>query len=182
MIEQIKNGDTKPLVELYILYQEEFIVWSVSKFGIPEEEAKDIFQDTIVAFYNNIISGKLTELSSNVKTYLFAIGKFTIYNYLKKNSNRGNILPLEFIKDENSIAMAEIENDDELQELIAALIEKLPEKDKEILKKYYFERKSFKEIANEMGYASEEVARKKKHFSLKKLIDEVKSKITLLVF
>lgn len=182
MIEQIKQGDTKPLVELYILYQEEFITWAAAKYSVCEDDAKDIFQDSVVAFYSNIISGKLTELTSNIKTYLFAIGKFKIYTHLKKNSSRGNVLPLELINDENPIAMAEFENDDELHELIAVLIEKLPEKDRAILTKFYFENKSFKEIANEMGYASEEVARKKKHFSLKKLIDEVKSKITLLVF
>ena len=98
LIEEIRSGSDKPLVELYAKYRNEFIVWSQLKFKLRKEQAQDIFQESLFEFYHNIISGRLTELISNEKTYIFQIGKFKIINSIKKDSRITYLENLQMIK------------------------------------------------------------------------------------
>jgi RNA polymerase sigma-70 factor (ECF subfamily) len=84
IIQQIKLGNEQPLIDLYKLYRNEFVVWSCKEFSANEEQAKDAFQEAILDFNDNIIRGYLTEFSSSVKTYLFQIGKHKVVNLIKK--------------------------------------------------------------------------------------------------
>ena len=63
IIKQIKLGKEKPLVDIYMLYRDEFIIWSMQNNAINEEQAKDVFQDAIIDFQENILTGQLKELS-----------------------------------------------------------------------------------------------------------------------
>jgi DNA-directed RNA polymerase specialized sigma24 family protein len=75
IIEAIRNGSEKILLRIYSEYRDEFMGWAISNNQLEIEEAKDIFQDTIISFHQNLKSGKQEHLQSSVKTYLFAIGK-----------------------------------------------------------------------------------------------------------
>jgi RNA polymerase sigma-70 factor (ECF subfamily) len=86
IIVRIKSGDERPLYELYRLYRNEFISWCSKNFKANEEQAKDAFQEAILDFHQNIINEKLIELTSNLKTYLFQLGKFKLLNILKKEA------------------------------------------------------------------------------------------------
>src|SRR5690554_3551915 len=82
LIEQILKGNSEALEDIYIQYKKEFFLYA-SRFSITEEDIVDIYQDSVVVLYENIKSGKLTTFTSSVKTYLFAIGKYKIYDRLK---------------------------------------------------------------------------------------------------
>ena len=75
VIARIRSGDEQPVTEIYRAYRNDFIYWAVRNYGITEEIARDVYQMAVVIFYENIRSGKLTQLQSSVKTYLFGIGK-----------------------------------------------------------------------------------------------------------
>ena len=49
------------------------------------EDATDIFQDTMVCLYENVVSEKLEVMSSTFKTYVFSIGKNLLSNFQKKS-------------------------------------------------------------------------------------------------
>ncbi|MEO1438375.1 MAG: hypothetical protein AAFV80_22730, partial [Bacteroidota bacterium] len=83
MLDQIRGGDQQLLKTLYEEYREAFLAWSLKHYQLDEEEIIEVFQKAFTIFYFNIKEGKLYELSSSLKTYLFGIGK---HLYLKKFS------------------------------------------------------------------------------------------------
>jgi RNA polymerase sigma-70 factor (ECF subfamily) len=183
IINQIKSGDEKPLLEIYKLHRNEFIKWSVKNFKANEEQAKDAFQDSVIAFHQNIISGKLIEFESSLKTYLFQIGKHKIINLLKKESRivtyndlvhviKGNELN-DFMEEEDKIYN---------REQISKAISKLPEDCQKLLKLHYFDDFDMESIARELNYKNADTAKSKKTICMKRLIDELKKLSMIFIF
>jgi DNA-directed RNA polymerase specialized sigma24 family protein len=81
IINSIKSGKKEALPDIYKTYRNDFIEWAVANYNVTIEEAKDVFQDIIIAFYNNILEGKLIELNCELRTFLFQIGKFKLLNH-----------------------------------------------------------------------------------------------------
>ena len=101
LIEQLRSGDQELLVKIYAEYKIEFLAYT-SRFSISDEDAVDIYQDSMIVLYENILSGKLTTLTSSVKTYLFAIGKYKIYNTLKVKVSLVDFEDYEFLLAEDN--------------------------------------------------------------------------------
>jgi len=113
-----------------------------------ESEAQDLFQDTIIIVFSKINSGNL-KLSSSFKTYFYAIAKYLWYQrleLLKKISLRD---------DDDGIWDRPIEHDEYLdfeeEKLYQTHFKNLDENCQKILQGY-FEKKSFKEIANDLQF------------------------------
>ena len=81
----LQSKGPEALDAIYLLYKDEFVNFC-RKFNIGEDKILDIYQDSMIAFYENVVSGKLSEMSSTIKTYIFSIGKYSIYNMLKKEN------------------------------------------------------------------------------------------------
>lgn len=174
LIEEIRSGSEKPLVELYKKYRNEFIVWAQSKYKIRKEQAQDVFQESLFEFYQNIISGKLTELVSNEKTYIFQIGKFKIINSIKKESKITYFENLQLIKGKEFEEFMQVEDQNYSNEQLKDAIAKLPEDCQKVLKLYYFDEFDMESIAENMGYKNADTAKSKKSICMKKLIIELK--------
>ena len=84
-LELLQKGSSEAFQKLYEAYKHDFFLFA-RKFKVASSDITDIYQDTFITFYENLINGKVTEFSSSIKTYLFAIGKFKIYAYLKNKS------------------------------------------------------------------------------------------------
>ncbi len=183
-IKEIKNGNETVLVELYKLYRNEFISWSFKNYTLNKEDAKDIFQETIIAFYNNIKSGQLTEFTSDVKTYLFAIGKFKIINFLKKKQRLVTFSDFDLLKVEEPInnEMLDKEENEFIKATVKKYLNEQCEDCKKVLELYYFKDLDMKTIADEMGYKNADVAKKKKYECFKKLAEMVRKNLIVLVF
>jgi hypothetical protein len=98
IIGELKNGNEKVLVFLYKEYRDEFIQFAHKNYGLSREELKDVFQETIIAFHQNVISGRLQNLTSDVKTYLFAIGKRQASTHKKNLSKSVTSIPRMILK------------------------------------------------------------------------------------
>ena len=83
----LQSKGPEALDAIYLLYKDEFVNFC-RKFNISQDKILDIYQDSMIAFYENVVSGKLSEMSSTIKTYIFSIGKYSIYNMLKKKKIR----------------------------------------------------------------------------------------------
>lgn len=165
---------------MYRCYRDEFIAWSGNRYGATAEQAKDVFQDAVVAFYENIVSGRLTALTSSVKTYLFEIGKNKLINVQKREKRmtyKGD--PHLINRSEKEDYMNE-ENKAYSQEQLRKAISKLPDDCQRILELYYFREYDMESIAREMGYKNADTAKSKKSVCMKKLLAELK-KITMLL-
>ena len=180
IIFHLKNGNQQPLTDAYKLYRDEFVQWAVNRFHVRDDEAKDIFQDVMVVFYQNVTAGKLIELRSDLKTYLFSIGKYKLLNLQKKISRTVTFVNDELIK--ISVNPNQMNDEEEYnREVIQQNLKHLPEKDREVLRLYYEERADMKTIAEKLGYKNADVAKKKKYEAFKKLAVLVKKNLKLFM-
>lgn len=180
LIQRIKNGEESPIVEIYLLYRDEFILWSTNQFHIQTEQAKDTFQDAVIDFHENIKSGKLEILSSSAKTYLFQIAKFKIINLLKREKRITYIDDLVLINSESQDYLLNEDMKYKLEDIKEAL-SKLPKDCQRLLKLYYFNEFDMTSIARELNYKNSDTAKSKKSVCMKKLIIELNKLSKILV-
>jgi len=184
ILEKIKAGDHQPLYNLYDEYRDDFIRWALNNYPCNEEEAKDVFQEVIIRFYNNVINNSLLHLSCDIKTYLWAIGKYQLLNLTKNKKKTVTFSSDELIKDSETTdeSMSKKEDENHNKEMVRQHLALLDEKSKKILVLYYLEGKDMKTIAEEMGYKNSDVAKKRKYEVMKKLASLVKDKLKVLLF
>ncbi len=166
LVKQIQSGDQKAIERIYTQYKTEFLRYS-SRFSIRDEDAVDIYQDSIIVLYENILSGKLTSLTSSLKTYLFAIGKYKIYNSTKVKANVADFDEYAyFLENENDeeFLMRE-ENINELQQAYQTLGSKC----QEVVKLFYYENLTIEEIKDRLNYASKDVVKSQKSRCIKQI-------------
>lgn len=173
ILEKDVSKNEEALKELYVdnYYMiENFVL----KYGGTKEDAKDVFQESIILLYNNIKTRKF-ELKSKISTYLYSVSRNI---WFKKNKKDRREAELDEKRFENLPSSENVLNDivySEEQILIGKLLTKSGERCKEILKLYYFERNRMKEIAKSLGYASEQVAKNQKAKCMKKIKAIVKN-------
>ena len=181
LIERIKNKDgDNALKEIYSKYRNEFLLWAFQHHSCSMEEAKDVFQQSIVIFYENIIYGKVTEITTQVKTYLFSIGKNKIYE-LERLKSKALAQVEDQVYVQSDIYYNDVEEgyEDKLDKVNTCIM-KLGEPCKSILEQYYYYKKSMQEISEVMGYKNMETVKNLKYKCLQRLKQIYKSKFGAL--
>ena len=77
------NSKPKEISHLYNIYREEFLNFG-KKFGLDYDDLVDIYQESFIALRKHALNGNLETVKSSLKTYLFGIGKFMIFDLLKE--------------------------------------------------------------------------------------------------
>lgn len=173
LIDNLKRGDTGCLDEVYLENRDAFLNWIRKSFNLKEEDAADIYQDTLIAFYENIRKGKLERLSANVQTYLFSIGKnlalkrHRSMRMIKKHED-ALILEVDNVEDPFS------EDVDERTMAVKKAFEKMEEPCHSILKRYYYFRQSMAEIAEMMDYKNADTVKSQKSRCMRHMKEMVK--------
>lgn len=168
-ISKIKKEGNEALGEIYTKYRDEFISWLIKQYRCDYETAKDIYQLVIIIFYDNVRHGKLTELRSNLKTYLFAIGKNKYYEHLKKSSKF--VQKDDFATESGSNGeeiQEKIEKEFQLEQLEQSLVA-LGDPCQSLLKLFYYEKKSMDEITKILDYKNRETTKNQKYKCLNRL-------------
>lgn len=167
LVDKLKADDLKALDEVYLTYKEEFFLYART-FSIPADDIPDIYQETIISLYENIQNNKLEHLTSTLKTYLFAVGKFKIYKQLDKNNKR--IQHGEHpIHASEEMQLFEAEVADERQLRLQKAFKDLGVKCQKILELYYYKGMTLDEIQNELDYTTKDVLKSQKSRCLKQL-------------
>ncbi len=170
----IRSGDQRLLYDIYRANRNEFIQWVVKEFSANQEQAKDAFQEAMVDFYQNVMSGKLAVLTSSLKTYLFQLGKHKILNIQKKEQRLTYHNSLQLIDSGETHLFMEEENKAFTQEQISLAIAQLPQDCQKVLKLHYFNDYDMESIARELNYKNADTAKSKKSLCMKRLIRELK--------
>ena len=169
LIDKIKSGGQENLVEIYKTYKTGFIKWAQQHFHCTQEEAEDTYQDLIIAFYENVKSGKLSTLNCSFKTYLFAIGKNILLSKAKKKDKKPlNVEDIPEIADQDALVLEKISLN-EKQSILLKSLETLGEPCQSILRLYYYDKLSIKEIVKTLNYKSENVVKVQKVRCMKRL-------------
>jgi RNA polymerase sigma factor (sigma-70 family) len=160
IVEQIKQDGDRVLTDLYTRYRTEFIQWLSSRLGCDGELAKDIYQQSILIFYENIQSGKLTTITSQVKTYLFSIGRNKYYEAVREQRKRESFI-LEKSDDESF--------PEELLQQVEANLDRLGEPCRSLLIEYYYHKRSMEQLVAMFDYKNADSAKNQKYKCLERL-------------
>ncbi len=180
-IERVKANPDAALKDLYKLLQGEFQQWLGDHYGLKAEEARDVFQETMLSFYENVRHGKLTQLDSSIKTYLFAIGKYKAISFLRKYRKEEKLDMESYqIQSDKKAAGNFLNGSDqdgeERVDMIRELLSKLKDPCQSIILGFYFHKKTMVEIAQQLNYNSPDVAKAQKYRCMSKFIGFVKKK------
>jgi RNA polymerase sigma factor (sigma-70 family) len=142
--------------------------------GGTEQDADDIFQETVVAFIDAIQKSKFRQ-ESGIRTYLISISKNIWYNEIRRRQRAGNREKLfEMERNQEDPGINEIIQDRELKKQLNLLLENLGDSCRKILEMFYYENLSMKEIVSHLHYENEQVVRNKKYKCLQQLTDKMK--------
>lgn len=61
LIQRIRNGNKKDLGKVYTIHKPQFVDFA-KKYTKEEDMILDIYQDSVIILYENILSGKLATL------------------------------------------------------------------------------------------------------------------------
>jgi DNA-directed RNA polymerase specialized sigma24 family protein len=140
----------------------------VSKMGGSFDDAKDVFQDALVIYYEKAVNDELS-LHSGEKAYLLGIAK---HLWFKKFRDDSNNLPLE-----SCIEGFDITDEADEQPSTGKLmryLETAGRKCMELLSAFYYHKLPMKEVAGLFGYAGERSATVQKYKCIEKVRETVK--------
>ncbi|HEX4850708.1 MAG TPA: sigma-70 family RNA polymerase sigma factor [Puia sp.] len=165
----------KAIMFIYRQYSETISSFIIHNSG-SEQDAEDIFQETVVSFIDVVKKGKF-RMESSVKTFLVAIAKNLWLNELKKR-DRAEVREksYETSKDSSEMDVSHYIGDREIKQELRELLNQLGESCRKILILFYYENLSMKEMVNHLHYENEQVVRNKKYKCLQQLTGILKEK------
>lgn len=171
IINDFRNHDMNALQYVYQTYRKEFIKWSTYKYNIETEVAEDVFSDAVIDGYQNILSGRYTRNErASLKSYLFEIGKNKIMNILNRQKIAETHLKVMSYQQEKTINnIFDTNKNKEITSKVQELMELLDDKCRKVLTLFYFHSLSMEDIASEMEFKNEDVAKNKKLKCLRRL-------------
>jgi RNA polymerase sigma factor (sigma-70 family) len=130
IFERICKGDEKALETLYKKYYRMMTKMVITNSG-TEDEARDVYQDALVVFWQKATSGKLV-MTSKISTYIYSICQ----NLWRKELDRKKRLSNE----EKDVPVVQDTETAERNKIVAQCIEQLGETCKKVLMYYTLKR------------------------------------------
>ena len=152
LILRLKRGEQEALGEVYSEFREGFLHWITNTHQCNKDEAVEIFQHSILTFYENVVEGSFEELkSAGIKTYLYSIGKNKLLGDHRKSLRISSTDSIDM--DEHVEFVTNIEHIKKQKlETIKNAIQELGDPCRKLLELYYFNNLSSEEIAEVMDY------------------------------
>jgi RNA polymerase sigma factor (sigma-70 family) len=173
LVQQIKSRpDISPCVRhLYTTYFDSLHHYVINNSG-SDQDAEDFFQETIVMFIDVVRRDKFRG-DSSVKTFLYAILKNLWRNELKRR-NRALHRETRYYEEQEETApdVSHHLHEHETKTQLADLLKKAGEGCYKIFMLVYYREMSMEEIADEMQYKNEQIARNM-HYKCKKKVHKL---------
>ncbi|MCY7351603.1 MAG: RNA polymerase sigma factor [Cytophagaceae bacterium] len=162
LINRIGKGDQTALEEVYKIHRQRIQQYVIRNSGTLQD-AQDLYQEVILAFYRNVTAGRLTKLSGKLSTYLYKLAKNQWCDQLRLHE------PLQELSNTTDYPTEEFSNEARQDAFLRRMIDQLDERCRRILLLYYFERLSMRDVAEQVGLPNGESAKKRKCDCLQKL-------------
>ncbi|WP_345954691.1 sigma-70 family RNA polymerase sigma factor [Mucilaginibacter sp. PAMB04168] len=141
----------------------------ISRQGGSLDEAKDIFQDALIIYYEKAVAGKL-QLTHSEKAYILGIAKHLWYQQQHKQKGKVNEDVLNYTElPEDVSAMPSTKR-------LLRYLETAGQKCMDMLQAFYYDKLPMKDIAERFGLSGERSATVQKHKCLEKVRETVKAK------
>ncbi|HEV2483473.1 MAG TPA: sigma-70 family RNA polymerase sigma factor [Puia sp.] len=146
----------------------------IMQHGGSEQDADDIFQETVVAFIEVVQKGKYRGEAS-VKTFLNSIARNYWFNEIKKRDRSGlRDKQFELSREKNEADVSHYISEMERKRQLRDLVDQLGESCRKVLLLFYYENLSMKEMVEHLPYDNEQVVRNKKYKCLQALAGLIK--------
>ncbi|SDR92392.1 RNA polymerase sigma factor, sigma-70 family [Polaribacter sp. KT25b] len=172
----LKQADKNALKMVYTENRTPFINFART-LGISDDDILDVYQDAIIVLQEKALKGEIDHLKCTIKTYLFGIGKYMLYEKTRKNNKKIKDFSLE----KEDYNYKEISNkflDDEpnqFQLLLQKAFTTLGKKCKEVLTLFYYRGYTIDEITDALNYDNKNVVKSQKSRCLKQLKEKIKT-------
>lgn len=157
------------------------------RFGIPEFDAEDILQDAWLLLMEKLTVGTLPDVPERLLAYMLSVCDKKAREYLRKRAYEHDETSLDddtltaekldSIQNEIQSWVDFIEEQDRAKERKTMAIEKaimsLKPRQRALLKAYYIDRMTMRELAEQLGYSSEDVAKNTK----KRIIKQIRANV-----
>jgi DNA-directed RNA polymerase specialized sigma24 family protein len=154
------------------LYEDVFPVVAgfVSKQGGSLQDAKDIFQDALVIFYEKTVNKELNVKLSD-EAYIIGIAK---HLWIRKFKTDYRLMSLDALEKEISIPENYLE--DQTTNKLLTLLQVTGRRCLELLRSIYYEKQSMEDISKTFGFSGPHSASVQKYKCIEKMKDKVKEK------
>lgn len=167
ILEGILRQDEKVLSYLYDNYFQT-VKNHVLKNSGSKDDVADVFQDTIIALYQQVSETNFT-LTSDLKGYFFGIAR-NIWNVQLRQKKRNSELTVDVAEEDDSDDLF----DPALEKILSRSFQKLKPDCQAVITLFY-NANSYEEIANKMKLKNETYARRKKYLCKEALIELIKN-------
>lgn len=167
IIEGIRHSDERALAHLYKLYFPMISHFILSNSG-TDDEAKDIYQEGVIVFYEKIKDNSL-ELSCQIKTYLYSVCRRL---WLKRLAEKGRFVT----KLDDTDSFIPVDGDTQHHEeqerqfgVMGDALAQLGEPCRSLIEDYYIRTQSMQDITAKFGYTNTDTAKNQKYKCLQRL-------------
>jgi RNA polymerase sigma factor (sigma-70 family) len=168
VLEAIRKGDDRVLTHLYKHVLPKIKAYILKNNG-SEDDAKDIFQDSVLVFYKYVKQDKFNP-ANEIAGFIFSISRNLWINQAKKMNRVVELTDnMEFTDSFADDLMTK-----EREEFVVTMFSKLGDTCKQILLYSIYHKFSMKEIKEKMNFTSENVAKTKNYKCKQRLISLVK--------
>jgi len=160
--------DEAVISQFYNLHRDAFLKFSYKR-GVQKENALDVYQEAFIVLMEKASMGNLEMDKASLKTYLFAIGKYKIFELQRRHKKEHLSEDLKPLVEEPSSEF--ILKDDFVKSDggLSNAFELLGEKCKELLTFFYYRGFTIEECVEAMGYKDYTVAKSQKSRCIKTL-------------
>lgn len=158
------------ITDLYNENRARLIGWLIAR-GTSPDTASDLYQQSVLAVSERLVKHGIDHFRNGLSAYLFSVTKYMYYFELKQKGNISAVDPLESEKILNLEAdMVDfLQEPDDHTRILRHKLKELDDKSYKLLRLFYYEGKSMREIASIMGYSTEQVAKTTKYRVLNRL-------------
>lgn len=167
--EKIKE---KQEVQIREIYERAFprVAAFIGRMGGSFEDAKDIFHDAFVVYYEIIAQGS-SRIRSSEEAYLLGIAK---HLWTRKHQRSRMMIPMnEF---EREIFVPDDVTPTVEDKRLLRILESAGRKCMDLLRAFYYQQRPVKEVAGTFGYSSKHAVSAQKYKCLEKIRDTIKQK------
>ncbi|WP_028979734.1 RNA polymerase sigma factor [Sporocytophaga myxococcoides] len=172
ILKAIRTGDNESV--LSNLYKD--VLPHIKKYitnnSGSHEDAKDIFQDTVVIFYNQVKLNKFDE-RKEIGAFMFSVARNLWINKAKRDNRLVNTTEFDDSEEEGTDVLADMITAEKAK-AIEDIMDRVGEECKKLLMYTIYDKISLKEIAVKMGYSSDQVAKTYSYRCRQKLFNLVK--------
>lgn len=171
LVDGIRRRDDRVLRFIYKSYYPLIMKLVLNNSG-TEEDAKDVFQETLIVAFKNIRDNSDFNLESGLQTYLYSVARLKWLNVLRKTKNDNRLLKEnhDFIEFEEPKPFNE---KDIRYSVYQKAFLRLPDDCQQILR-MSMDGMEQKEIADALGFRSENYIKKRKHFCKEFLVARIR--------